>query len=254
MNANTNEMAWDKKVQEGASWTVEIAKEELDAVKKGDIKLFLGMGTPIPRSWLPQNLQGLKVLCLASGGGQQGPIFATLGCDTTVIDLSRKQLDKDILVAKRDNLAIRTIKADMQNLSMLQNEEFDIVFCPVSVTYIDDTMPVFQEVYRVLKPKGLFLLGAVNPHIYLFDGKLYDEGIYTVSNVLPFNSLDELNEEEQKKFIQDKNAIEYSHTMASLIGNQLACGFALVDFFESNDTDKICKYFSKYYNMKSIKM
>ena len=37
-------------------------------------------------------MKGLKVLCLASGGGQQGPILAAIGADVTVFDNSQGQL------------------------------------------------------------------------------------------------------------------------------------------------------------------
>ncbi len=247
---NLNENAWDKKVDDGAIWTIAISSEELEKVKNGDTSA-LG----IPKDWLPENIKAKKVLCLASGGGQQGPIFATLGCDTTVLDFSEKQLEQDILVAKRDNLKIKTVKGDMCDLSMFESNSFDLILCPVSVTYISDTMPVFKECSRILKQGGIFIFSAVNPHIYAFDGSTYDDGIFTVVNKLPFNSLDELNEEESKEFLVSKNAIEYSHTMQTLIGNQTECGFAIVGFFESNDEkDDICKYFSKFYTTKAIKI
>ncbi len=43
-------------------------------------------------------------------GGQQGPIIAALGADVTVFDNSKKQLEKDEFVARRDNLRIKTVE------------------------------------------------------------------------------------------------------------------------------------------------
>jgi hypothetical protein len=31
---------------------------------------------PIPLDWFPADLAGVAILCLASGGGQQGPVLA----------------------------------------------------------------------------------------------------------------------------------------------------------------------------------
>ena len=42
-----------------------------------------------------EKLDEKKILCLASGGGQQGPILAATGADVTVFDNSTKQLEKD---------------------------------------------------------------------------------------------------------------------------------------------------------------
>ncbi|MDQ0256328.1 2-polyprenyl-3-methyl-5-hydroxy-6-metoxy-1,4-benzoquinol methylase [Evansella vedderi] len=52
-------------------------------------------------------MEGLKILCLPSGGGQQGPILAAAGADVTVIDISKKQLEQDGKVAKRDGLTLK---------------------------------------------------------------------------------------------------------------------------------------------------
>jgi hypothetical protein len=54
-------------------------------------------------------LAGIEVLCLASGGGQQGPILAAAGAKVTVFDNSANQLVQDRLVADRDGLTIETV-------------------------------------------------------------------------------------------------------------------------------------------------
>lgn len=48
-----------------------------------------------------------KILCLASGDDQQGPIMAATGADVTVFDISTTQLEKDLYASKRDNLQIK---------------------------------------------------------------------------------------------------------------------------------------------------
>ncbi len=63
----------------------------------------------MPADWFPP-IDGLKVLCLASGGGQQGPVLAAAGADVTIFDNSEKQLAQDRMVAERDDLTLRTVK------------------------------------------------------------------------------------------------------------------------------------------------
>ncbi len=66
---------------------------------KWDVKL-----TPtkfVPHAWFGE-LKGKKVLGLASGGGQQMPIFAALGAVCTVLDYSEAQLNSERLVARRE--------------------------------------------------------------------------------------------------------------------------------------------------------
>lgn len=45
----------------------------------------------------------------------------------------------------------------------------------------------------------------------------WDKCIFQVTNKLPFNSFDELDEKGREDFIRDKNAIEYSHILETLI-------------------------------------
>ncbi len=248
-----NELAWDKKVVNNTPWSIPVTSEEIEKAKKGVFNIKLTAHKDVPRNWFPEELKGQKILCLASGGGQQGPILSAAGAMVTVFDISNNQLKQDEKIAKENNLMISTVQGDMMHLECFKNNYFDLVFCPVSVTYIPDVLPVFKECYRVLKTGGNLLFGTVNPLIYLFDYKKYDEGIFEVSNKLPFNSLDELNEKEQIDFLNNKEAIEYSHTLEDLIGGQTSVGFAINDFYEDMDSDKICNYCAKYFATKSIK-
>ena len=73
-----NSKTIDRWVEEGWEWGKPVSHEEYEKAKAGtwDVKL-----TPVkfvPHSWLGE-LKGKRVLGLASGGGQQMPIFAALG-------------------------------------------------------------------------------------------------------------------------------------------------------------------------------
>ena len=61
----------------------------------GDWGVYLTPTKTMPRNWFPEKLKGLKILGLASGGGQQMPVFAALGADCTVLDYSEKQLENE---------------------------------------------------------------------------------------------------------------------------------------------------------------
>lgn len=55
----------------------------------------------------------------------------------------------------------------VQNLNQdyhlsLNNEQFDAVLCAVSVQYLQQPLEVFGEVYRVLKPGGVFIVSFSN--------------------------------------------------------------------------------------------
>jgi ubiquinone/menaquinone biosynthesis C-methylase UbiE len=112
------------------------------------------------------NLKNKKVLCLASGGGQQSIGFALLGADVTVTDFSSEQLKKDKVVAKKFNKNVRIVKSDMRDLSMFKDNEFNIVYQPYSINYIPDISKIFNEVARVTKIGGIYYLMFHNPFVH----------------------------------------------------------------------------------------
>ena len=107
-----NSKTIDRWVEEGWEWGKPVSHEEYEKAKAGtwDVKL-----TPVkfvPHSWLGE-LKGKRVLGLASGGGQQMPIFAALGAQCTVLDYSQRQLDSEKMVAEREGYDITIVRADM---------------------------------------------------------------------------------------------------------------------------------------------
>ena len=116
------------------------------------------------------------MLCLASGGGQQGPILAAAGANVTVFDNSPNQLAQDRLVADREGLTIETVLGDMADLSAFPDARFDLIFHPVSNVFAPDVRPVWKEAFRVLRPGGSLLAGFMNPVQYLFDDIALERG------------------------------------------------------------------------------
>ena len=66
-----NQREWDKIAEAGCEWTKPISHEMLIENKNNDFKLYISPSIPIPRDWLPDNIEGKKILGLACGGGQQ---------------------------------------------------------------------------------------------------------------------------------------------------------------------------------------
>ena len=87
------------------------------------------------------------------------PIFVALGANCTVLDYSDKQLEAEKMVAEREKYEIEIIKADMTKKLPFADNSFDIIFHPVSNSYIEKVEPVFKECYRILKKGGILLCG-----------------------------------------------------------------------------------------------
>src|SRR5579872_2448532 len=95
-----NRAAWDRNVERGNRWTQPVDGASIERARRGAMEIFLTPTKPIPSAWFPA-LRELPTLCLASGGGQQGPLLAAAGAAVVVFDNSPKQLAQDQLVAER---------------------------------------------------------------------------------------------------------------------------------------------------------
>ena len=93
-----NREAWDREVEAGNPCTRPVESQVTEAARRGDWQIRLTPAKPVPRDWFGV-LKGKKVLCLASGGGQQGPVLAAAGAHVVVLDNSPAQLEQDRLVA-----------------------------------------------------------------------------------------------------------------------------------------------------------
>ena len=222
-----NSAAVDRWVENGWEWGTPVSHDIFEKAKNGDWSVVLTPTIPVPRAWFGE-LKGKKLLGLASGGGQQMPIFAAAGAECTVLDYSRKQLEMEQLVSEREGYAIRTVHADMTKPLPFEDESFDIIFHPVSNDYIKDVCHVFRECARILKKGGVLLAGLGKEINFIVD-----EEEKNIVFKLPF---DPTENEEYRRFLEKTDAgMQFSHTLEEQIGGQLKAGLRLTDIYEDTN-------------------
>ena len=247
-----NRAAWDREVEADNEWTRPVGPEVIARAREGDWSVVLIGYEPVPRDWFPADLAGVAVLGLASGGGQQGPVLAAAGARVTVFDNSPRQLARDQEVAAREGLVLRTVLGDMRDLSAFPDASFDLVFHPVSNLFCPDLAPVWREAFRVLRPGGLLLAGFMNPDIFVFDVGALERGEFAVRHALPFSTLD-LPGAERQEYYAD-GPVEYSHSLTSQLGGQMAAGFSLTHLAEApHHADATQRYMPGYIATRAIK-
>lgn len=217
----------DKWIEEGWEWGIPISHEVYMRALGGDWSVLLTPAKPVPRDWFG-NLKGKKVLGLASGGGQQMPVFTAAGASCTVLDYSEKQLASERMVAKREGYEIEMIRADMTKRLPFEDESFDLIFHPVSNCYVEEVKPIFKECYRILKDGGILLSGLDNGMNFIFSE---DETV--IENTLPFNPLK--NESQMQQLVDGDCGVQFSHTLEEQIGGQLEAGFILTHLMEDTN-------------------
>jgi SAM-dependent methyltransferase len=261
MSINTNEYnqkAWDHEAKKQVEWSQPVTQEIINEAKKGKWSVPL-MPNPLPSGWLPDTVTGLKILCLASGGGQQAPIFAAAGAEVAVLDNSKEQLALDEMVAKRDNLVLTTKLGSMTDLSDFENDYFDIIFHPISNLYVEDINPVWQESYRVLKQNGILLSSFYNPVVFIFDKDTAyrKEGFLKPKYSLPYSDLKNLTENELMSKLKNNEPLIFGHSLTEQIGGQIKAGFVIADFLENYHPSKrflIDEFMPTFIATKAIKL
>lgn len=248
-----NSQIWDKRSENNDVWSIPVSKEEVERARKGKWSIVLTPAKPVPANWFPEKLEGKKVLCLAGGGGQQGPILAAAGADVTVFDNSKVQLEKDAFVAKRDGLTIKTIQGNMQDLSAFADESFDCIVHPWSNGYIDDVRTVWKECARVLKRNGLLLAGFGNPISCIFNVGKFEKGILQVENTIPYADIDHMDDPETRAIVEADGYL-WSHTLEDQIQGQIEAGFAIIGFYEDIGGSALDKYINSSIATKAIKL
>ncbi len=229
---DVNAQTIDRWIREGWEWGRPVTREICEKAKNGEWEVLLTPTKPVPKSWFG-SLKGKKLLGLASGGGQQMPVFAALGAECTVLDYSLLQLESERMVAEREGYRIRIVRGDMTKPLPFADEEFDLIFHPVSNCYVEEVLPIWRECFRVLKPGGRLLSGTDHYINYIVD-----ETEERIVNRLPFNPLK--NPEQMRLLEADDAGVQFSHSLEEQIDGQLKAGFRLLSLYEdTNGTGRL---------------
>jgi SAM-dependent methyltransferase len=192
----------------------------------------------IGRYGIIKEVVGKKVLCLASGGGQDSVAFGLLGAEVAVLDLSDVQLSRDQEGAAHHGLQVATHQGDMRDLSIFPANTFDIVWQPYSVNFVPSVEPVYREVARVLKPDGIYYMQFANPFVQAIDDEAWNGEAY------PLNRLYIDGEDLSAYFPHwdvtqpDGNQVkvdsphEFRHTMSTVLNSMAKNGFIFLFFQE----------------------
>ncbi|MEZ5942279.1 MAG: class I SAM-dependent methyltransferase [Planctomycetaceae bacterium] len=222
-----NSRAWDELVRKGSLFA-RVATDEECAQP---------LVTLDSRGWLPGRVDGLKVLCLAAGGGWQSILYAVAGADVTVVDLSEEMLALDIREAEKRNVRVKVVQGSMDNLAAFDAGMFDIVHHPVSTCYIPNLEAVYRQVAHVLRVGGLYISQHKSPtslQIVERDARnRYVMGIsYYHEGALPAVA---------DTAYREAGTVEYLHRWEELIGGLCRTGFVVEDLVEPKRGDPKAK-------------
>ena len=226
---DANRTAWDDLVR----------NESVFARVATDAECAQPLVTLDSRGWLPGRVDGLRVLCLAAGGGWQSILYAVAGADVTVLDLSPEMLALDQREARHRGVAerVRTEQGSMEDLSRFGAGEFDIAHHPVSTCYIPKVETVYREVARVLKDRGLYISQHKTPtSLQLVERDQQQRYVIGV----PYYHGDPLPAVPDTAY-REAGTVEYLHRWEQLVGGLCRTGFVIEDLVEPRRGDPRAK-------------
>ncbi len=242
-----NEEKWQEFVEKGDLYTLpwlNLKPEDIIDYLNGNIVGFHG---PYNKAKLPErlikirqkmfgNLSEKKVLCLASGGGQQSVLFGLLNAkEITVLDLSKDQLINDEKAARHYGYEVKTVQGDMRDLSMFDGNYFDLVYQPISICFVPDIAKVYEEVFRILIPGGYYMVSHINPATYpaSFEGPNngWDGTGYRIAE--PYRSGPILQTKDGiENMIEGEITGEFRHLLFEIFGGLTGLGLVIEEVWE----------------------
>jgi SAM-dependent methyltransferase len=225
-----NSRAWDQLVGAGAALARPAADEAF-----GDPRGWLGGGGPNGRRpWLPANLTGLEVLCLAAGGGKHGPLYAAAGARVTVFDISSGVLEIDRQVARERGVDLEIVQGSMDDLGVLKEARFDLVIHPVSTCYLPDIDGVFASVARVTRAGGVYVSQHKSPGSLQASLTPNSTGRYELVHAV--NRREPLPPEPPGR-LREAGTQEFIHSLSAILGGICRAGFAIEDVHEPDHAE-----------------
>jgi ubiquinone/menaquinone biosynthesis C-methylase UbiE len=103
------------------------------------------------------DVSGKKVLDVGCGTGRLIQKLVEKGAVVTGADISSEMLK----IAQRKFGQVEFVEADIEHLPF-ENDSFDVVVASFVIVHLKDLRKAFDEVYRVLKPGGSFIVTNVN--------------------------------------------------------------------------------------------
>lgn len=123
------------------------------------------------------DVKNKKVLDIGAGTGRLSLQLAKGGAQVMALDVSAKMLE----LVKRKNHKVQTTVADAENLPF-ENNSFDVVTAAFLIVHLKDPTRFFDEVYRILKDGGKFVVTNINqkdpPEVKTKEGNIIIESFY----------------------------------------------------------------------------
>jgi len=109
------------------------------------------------------DVPGKRILEIGCRGGQNSIALARRGAIAAGTDPSDQQVAHARELAAREGVQLRFYQSSLEDLSEFADRSQDVVLSTYALSYVEDIDRCFREVFRVLKPGGIFVFSSDHP-------------------------------------------------------------------------------------------
>jgi len=132
------------------------------------------------------DLRGKKILDLGCGGGQNAIAMAQRGAAVSGIDFSASQIEIAKAAAVEYGFDISFRCGDIVDTSEIKPASYDMIISACAISFVENIKSVFDNVYRMLRTGGVFILSDMHPLQYIVDE---DGESVKFNNTYPFEPI-----------------------------------------------------------------
>jgi len=168
-------------------------------------------------------VSGKDILELCCGGGQSLAYLVRRGARVVGVDFSAQQLEYARTHLAKKGTAAQLVLGNVEDLSALGTERFDVAFSAYAFAYVERIDRVFRETWRALRPGGLFAFSCGSPFLAKlkrpFSNEIVVEGRY-------FDRTLWVGKDEWG------TAVEFHRTYGDWLSALMNAGFVVTDLLE----------------------
>ncbi len=116
-------------------------------------------------------VQGKEVLDLGCGEGGYSRALSKQGAIVTAVDCSETFTTYVTNKAREENLDIKTLCRNANELTGIIDNTYDVVLCSMMLMDVEDLDGTLREIYRVIKPNGRAFISILHPCFKPKEGK-----------------------------------------------------------------------------------
>jgi SAM-dependent methyltransferase len=182
------------------------------------------------------DVRGRSLLHLQCHFGLDTLSFARLGARVTGVDFSSEAIGHARRLATELGLEARFVYADVtQALSLLEGEEFDVVFTSYgALSWLPELGPWARTIAGALKPAGRFFVADHHPTVWIFDDESREMELRYRYGYFDRGAL--RTEEKGSYAVPDGDyeGVSYcwQHTFDDIVGSLLAAGLRITSLRE----------------------